>query len=332
MYADDLVLWSTEEYTKTPKIRLQEATNILSNWAQYWCVKINKTKSFTTLFTLSTKSKPMKIMLDDTELQHTDSATYLGIAFDQRHTWKTHISRAEANARRKLALLRKLTGTQWVLQKKVLRNRYIRTIRPHLEYGSTTLSSASKSAIYTLDKVQNQALQLITTFMKYTPIRVMEETTAIQPLSKIRDIRNIIQAERYKCSPSHPMSKRLDVLTKHQIKRESFIHKDNNLKKTYNNNNIKTVQCTYAIPPMSSDYTNRSLTIRKTTPTVTRDQEDTSKILLTLSHIDDRQRTIWTTFRWSTGAASGGTPDACYLDAERLIAWTHHMRYVPQKL
>ena len=68
MYADDLVLWSTKEYATTAKVQLREATNILSSWAQDWCVKSNKTKSFTTLFTLSTKSKPMKIMLDDTEL------------------------------------------------------------------------------------------------------------------------------------------------------------------------------------------------------------------------------------------------------------------------
>ena len=102
MYADDLVLWNTEEYATTAKVRLQEATNILSSWAQDWCVKIKKTKSFTTLFTLSTKSKPVTIMLDDTVLQHKDSITYLGITFDKRQTWKSHISRAEAKARRKL--------------------------------------------------------------------------------------------------------------------------------------------------------------------------------------------------------------------------------------
>ena len=210
------------------KIRLQEATNSLSSWAQDWCVKINKTKSFTTLFTLTTKSKSMQIMLDDTELQHTDSATYLGITFDKRQTWKTHISRAEAKARRKLALLRKLAETQWGAAEIVLRKVYIGTIRPHLEYGSTTLSSASKSEIYTLDKVQNQALRLITGSMKSTRIRVMEETTAIQPFSKRRDMKNIIQAERYKCPPSHPRRKRMDARTKHQMKREISIHKNNN--------------------------------------------------------------------------------------------------------
>ena len=84
-------------------------------------------------------------MLDDTELQRTDSATYLGITFDKRQTRKTHISKADAKARRKLALLRKLVGTNGVLQTVVLRIVYIGTIRPHLEYGSTTLSSAFKS-------------------------------------------------------------------------------------------------------------------------------------------------------------------------------------------
>ena len=77
----------------------------------------------------------------------------------------------------------------------------------------------------------------------------------------------------------------MDAMTKNRIKRESFIHKNNNLKKTYNNNSIKTVQCTYSSPTMSSEHTKKSLTIRTTIPTVKR--EDTPKKLLTLSHIDD---------------------------------------------
>ena len=103
-----------------------------------------------------------------------------------------------------------------------------------------------------------------------------QKQTAIQPLSKRRNMRNIIQAERYKC---HPMRKIMDAMAKHRIKRENFIHK--------NKNSTKTGQCNYSSPPMSSEQTNQSLTIRTTIHTVTRDQEDTSKKLLTLSHIDD---------------------------------------------
>ena len=43
----------------------------------------------------------------------------------------------------------------------------------------TSFTSASKSTLYTLDKVQNQALRLITGAMRSTPIKVMEDTTAI---------------------------------------------------------------------------------------------------------------------------------------------------------
>ena len=111
--------------------RLQEAKSILSNWTQDWCVKINRTKSFITLFTLSTKAKHVKIMLDDVELQHTDSTTYLGVTFDKRQTWRNHINSTEAKARRKLALLRKLAGTQWSAAETVLKNVYIEAIRVH---------------------------------------------------------------------------------------------------------------------------------------------------------------------------------------------------------
>ena len=77
----------------------------------------------------------------------------------------------------------------------VLKNVYIGTIRPHLDYGSTTCLSASKTSYYTLDKVQNQALRLITGSIRSTQIKFREEITAIQPLNKRRDMRIMIQAE-----------------------------------------------------------------------------------------------------------------------------------------
>ena len=41
-----------------------------------------------------------------------------------------------------------------------------------------------------LDKVQNQAMRLTTGAMKSTPIKVMEDTTAISSLGHRRDMRN----------------------------------------------------------------------------------------------------------------------------------------------
>ena len=97
------------------------------------------------------------------------------------------------------------------------------TTTPEVQIKNTVIGIK----IYTLDKVQNQALPFFTRSIKSIPIKVMEETTAIQPLRKRRDMKNIIQSEKYKCLPflNNPMRKTVDDMIKHRIKRESFIHK-----------------------------------------------------------------------------------------------------------
>ena len=48
-HADDLAIWTRAEYTTTAAIRLQEATNAVSNWAKNWGVEINGNNSLLTL-------------------------------------------------------------------------------------------------------------------------------------------------------------------------------------------------------------------------------------------------------------------------------------------
>ena len=55
IYADDLVLWCSEEHLSTPNYRLQEALNTLEGWTKRWLVRINPKKTTYTIFSLSTK-------------------------------------------------------------------------------------------------------------------------------------------------------------------------------------------------------------------------------------------------------------------------------------
>ncbi|PVD24865.1 hypothetical protein C0Q70_15354 [Pomacea canaliculata] len=98
-------------------------------------------------------------MLGDAPLTLEDQQTYLGIAFDKRLTWKQHILDAEAKARRKLNIMRKLAGTHWGANEKILKTVYQGTVRPHLEYGSSTWMTAAKSHLQTLDKVQKPSTE-----------------------------------------------------------------------------------------------------------------------------------------------------------------------------
>ena len=152
---------------------MQQALNTIHGWAQQWCVSINKEKSSATLFSLSTKKQMIKLKLGETEMQIENEQTYLGITLDKRQTWKPQIEKAETKARRKLAIMRKLAGTEWGANETVLKNVYQGAVRPHLEYGATAWASAAKTHHQTLDRVQNAALRIITGGMRSTPIEKM---------------------------------------------------------------------------------------------------------------------------------------------------------------
>ena len=193
LYADDLVIWCKEEYATTATYRMQLAADKLHSWTEEWCIAINKDKSSTTLFTLSPKQKAGTITLGGNPPKEDEQATYLGITFDKRQTWKQHIAKTEAKARRRLAILRKLAGTTWGASEKILKTVYQGTVRPHLEYGSTAWSTTAKTNQQTLDKVQIQALRLITGAMRSTPITEMERLTGVQCLDQRRDAKNMMQ-------------------------------------------------------------------------------------------------------------------------------------------
>ena len=119
-----------------------------------------------------------------------------GVTFDERMTRKQHITSAEAKARRKMNIMRKLAGTKWGANEKILKSVYQGNVCPHLEYGSSSWMTAAKIHHQTTDKVQNQALRIITGAMKSTPIQSMEEITNIPPLRKRRDCKAMIQATK----------------------------------------------------------------------------------------------------------------------------------------
>jgi ribonuclease HI/endonuclease/exonuclease/phosphatase family metal-dependent hydrolase len=231
LYADDLVMWCTEEHATTATYRLQLAVDKLADWADDWCMKINKEKSTTTLFTLSTKQKPGVIKLRDMPLRNDDEPTYLGVTFDRRLTWKPQIQRAEAKARRRLAILRKLAGTSWGANEKILKAVYEGTVRPHLEYGAPAWSTTAKTNQQVLDKVQNQALRIITGGMRSTPIKTMETLAGIEPLNIRRDTKTLIQAEKFKSLPRHPMNNRMKQPVQSRLKRTSFVQQSRSIRR-----------------------------------------------------------------------------------------------------
>ena len=114
---------------------MQLALESVAAWAESWCVTINREKSTATLFSLSTKKQPGKLTIGNTTMKCENQQTYLGVTFDKHMTWKNHISKTEAKARRKLNIIRKLPGTNWGAYERLLKTIYQVALKPLLQYG-----------------------------------------------------------------------------------------------------------------------------------------------------------------------------------------------------
>ena len=284
LYADDLVLWCNEEYATTATYRMQMALERIAAWAENWCMTINREKSTATLFSLSTKAKPGKLTLGNTTLKYEDQQTYLGVTFDKRLTWKQHITQAEGKARRKLNIMRKLAGTTWGATDKILKSVYQGTVRPHLEYGSTSWMTTAKTHLQTLDKVQNQALRIISGAMKTTPIEKMEKQTGIPPLSKRREQKAMLQGNKFKCLQNHPMNERLQARSSGRLKRSSFAVESRALDRKHQAalpNQVTPISFSLDCPPWEEKQ--EAVTVRTTVPQVTNKGEQSDQVLKTLT-------------------------------------------------
>ncbi|GFR60787.1 RNA-directed DNA polymerase from mobile element jockey [Elysia marginata] len=222
MYADDMAIWATEEYTGTAQARLQLALDALRMWTEKWLMKINPEKTTFTTFTLSTKSQTVHLKIGDHQLREEQSPTYLGVTFDKRLTWKAQTDKCQERGILRTGLLRRLAGTQWGADMKVLKTVYTGYVRPVLEYGSSARNTTAKSNQQKVEKVQNQSLRIITEGLKSTPILKMETITGLQSLEERREIKILTQRQKYKAMPNCVLNRKLKDTNKGRLKRNSF--------------------------------------------------------------------------------------------------------------
>ena len=106
---------------------------------------------------------------------------------------------------------------------------YTGRVRPTLEYGMAATCTASKTQKENRNKIQNQAMRLMTGAMCSTPISCLETMTGLQSLEERCDIKVLTQDEKFKRLPNHPMSN-ITRGTKTRLLRTSFLKESKNLR------------------------------------------------------------------------------------------------------
>lgn len=113
----------------------------------------------------------------------------------------------------------------------VLKKLYVGRVRPTLEYGMASTCTASKTQQNNRNKIQNQAMRIMTGAMCSTPISCLETITGLQSLEERSDIKVLTLAAKFKRMNDHPMHKMTKAPLKTRLNRTSFVKELRRLEK-----------------------------------------------------------------------------------------------------
>ena len=99
-------------------------------------------------------------MLGKQTIKVVKEAKFLGIIFDSKQNFLSHIKRLKTKCLKALNIIKCVSGTKWGGDQKTLLNLYRALVRSKLDYGSIIYGSARKSYFKILNTVHHQGLAL----------------------------------------------------------------------------------------------------------------------------------------------------------------------------
>ena len=142
--------------------------------------------------------------MDDKKISWKSEATFLGIIFDSKLTWKKHIDKIVDRCKKRLNIMRCLTGQSWGCGKETLMLFYRCAIRSVMEFGCEAFDSASESQKQRLEKIQYSALKTACGAMVGTSLAALQIECGDPPLDIRRKMLITNLATKTKIIPNHP--------------------------------------------------------------------------------------------------------------------------------
>ena len=214
LFADDLVIWTTEKYPILARAKLRKALSIIGVYCNFWKLKVNSQKSVYSIFTRShvQAARNVNLTIDGNPLTKAENPAYLGVILDRQLTMKPFIQSLKEKASKRLNLVKTLATTTWGAGKTALRQIYLGYVRSAMDYALPIQAAASESTRETLDKVQNQSLRLVCGGMRSTPTAACEIDCNVEPLQLRREKSVLESVERYKRQEvNHPNRKLVET-------------------------------------------------------------------------------------------------------------------------
>ena len=127
--------------------------------------------------------------------------TYLGVKLDRALTYRHHLKALRKKLPMRILLVRRLAGTRWGAGAKTLRTAALSLIYSTAEYCAPAWCRSAHTRL--IDSVLNDALRIVTEFLRPTPTDNLPVLSSIQPAELRRQGATLSLANRSSLDPGH---------------------------------------------------------------------------------------------------------------------------------
>ncbi|KAL5253960.1 hypothetical protein ACHWQZ_G013652 [Mnemiopsis leidyi] len=178
-FADDIVSLAEGNDLDVIWDRTQKTLNTIMKWCTTKDLTISALKTKVVMFTWNKKWNLRPIVVDNTTIELSTSAKFLGITLDNKLNYNEHINNTTKKATASLMQCRKAVGPTWGLTPKTCIWIYKTIIRPIITYCCSIWIRATHTNINAtkLRRVQALALRIMTGAMPSTPFVALNQIT-----------------------------------------------------------------------------------------------------------------------------------------------------------
>ena len=205
LFVDDFAIYCTGYDAVSICRHLQKTVNAVSKWADNNGFKFSASKTVAVRFSKRRNVEEVPtITMKDIIIPYEKEVKFLGMKFDAKLTWASHIENLKLKVKKSLNILKVVSSHKWGADKKSLLNLYNSLCKSKLDYGCQIYSSASQSNLKKLDAVHNMGLRICCGAFRTSPIESLYVDTNEVPLNLRREELGLRYLVRMKSAPKSP--------------------------------------------------------------------------------------------------------------------------------
>lgn len=185
-FADDVAVYTTAKNADKAEQILQPYLNRLYKWGKRWGLEFQAEKSTLLTFSRSRKNPQNPFLfIHGRRIPQSATTKFLGVHFDRKLFWKTHINEVVSRCQKKKNLFNIPIHHKQSPSIHTLTTLYKTIVRSQIDYGIPAYGGASNSTLSKIDVTTRSILRQILSSTRSTPTEILYSELGLEP-TKIR--------------------------------------------------------------------------------------------------------------------------------------------------